>query len=111
MGRYIVHAGCSINAEYYPVIGELKEVENWAYQVALEEFDFYAGLHGLMDFEEYCDEAFTFYDIDYDDEEAAWEDFCDYREGELIYCVKPFDETNEYHIEYLNWNKGEFIEV
>ena len=108
MGRYIVHAGCSINAEYYPVIGDLKEVENWAYQTALEEFDSYAGLHGLMDFEEYCGDMF--YAIDFD-EEGAWEDFCDYREGELIYHVEPFDGTNEEHLDWLEWNKGEFIEV
>ena len=109
MNKYIVHAGCSINAEYYPVIGELKEVENWAWQAALEEFDSYAGLHGLMDFNEYCDDAG--YDTDYDDKEAAWEDFCDYRENELIYYVEPFDETNENHLDYLEWNGGEFIEV
>lgn len=78
MDKYIVHAGCSINAEYYPVMGKLKEVENWAWQTALEE---------------------------------VWEGFCDYHENELIYSVKPFDETNEKHLDYLEWNGGEFIEV
>lgn len=73
MNKYIVYAGGSFNAEYYPVIGGLKEVENWAWQTALEE--------------------------------------CDYREGELIYYVEPFDETNEEHLDYLEWNGGEFIEV
>ena len=108
MGRYIVHAGCSVYAEYYPVIGELKEVEDWAYQVALEEFDSFAGMHGLMDFNEYCGDMF--HAIDFDEEEA-WEGFCDYREGELIYHVEPFDETNEEHLDYFEWNGGEFIEV
>ena len=108
MNKYIVHAGCSINAEYFPVIGELKEVENWAWLTAVEEFDSYAGLHGLMDFNDFCNDMG--YDIDFD-EDKAWEDFCDYREGELIYSVKPFDETNEEHLDYLEWNGGEFIEV
>lgn len=108
MNKYIVHAGCSINAEYFPVIGELKEVENWAWQTALEEFDSYAGLHGLMDFNDFCNDMG--YDIDFD-EDKAWEDFCDYREGELIYSVKFFDEINEEHLDYLEWNGGEFIEV
>ena len=108
MNKYIVHAGCSINAEYYPVIGELKEVENWAWLTAVEEFDSYAGLHGLMDFNDFCNDMG--YDIDFD-EDKAWEDFCDYREGELIYSVKPFDETNEEHLDCLEWNGGEFIEV
>lgn len=108
MNKYIVHAGCSINAEYFPVIGELKEVENWAWLTAVEEFDSYAGLHGLMDFNEFCNDMG--YDIDFD-EDKAQEDFCDYREGELIYSVKPFDETNEEHLDYLEWNGGEFIEV
>lgn len=108
MNKYIVHAGCSINAEYFPVIGERKEVENWAWLTAVEEFDSYAGLHGLLDFNEYCNEEG--YDIDFD-EDNAWEDFCNYREGELIYSVKPFDETNEEHLDCLEWNGGEFIEV
>lgn len=108
MNKYIVHAGCSINAEYFPVIGKFKEVENWAWLTAVEEFDSYAGLHGLMDFNDFCNDMG--YDIDFD-EDKAWEDFCDYREGELIYSVKPFDETNEEHLDYLEWNGGEFIEV
>lgn len=108
MNKYIVHAGCSINAEYYPVIGKFKEVENWAWLTAVEEFDSYAGLHGLMDFNDFCNDMG--YDIDFD-EDKAWEDFCDYREGELIYSVKPFDETNEEHLDYLEWNGGEFIEI
>lgn len=108
MNKYIVHAGCSINAEYYPVMGKLKEVENWAWLTAVEEFDSYAGLHGLMDFNDFCNDMG--YDIDFD-EDKAQEDFCDYREGELIYSVKPFDETNEEHLDYLEWNGGEFIEV
>lgn len=108
MNKYIVHAGCSINAEYYPVIGELKEVENWAWLTAVEDFDSYAGLHGLMDFNDFCNDMG--YDIDFD-EDKAWEDFCDYREDELIYSVKPFDETNEEHLDCLEWNGGEFIEV
>lgn len=109
MDKYIVQAGCSIHAECYPVIGELKEVEEWALQAALEEFDSYAGLHGLMDFDEYCDEEG--YDIDYGDREEAWEGFCEYRENELIYSVKPFDETKEEHLDCLEWNGGEFIEA
>ena len=108
MNKYIVHAGCSINAEYFPVIGELKEVENWAWLTAVEDFDSYSGLHGLMDFNDFCNDMG--YDIDFD-EDKAWEDFCDYREGELIYSVKPFDETNEEHLDCLEWNGGEFIEV
>ena len=108
MNKYIVHAGCSINAEYFPVIGKFKEVENWAWLTAVEEFDSYAGLHGLMDFNDFCNDMG--YDIDFD-EDKAQEDFCDYREGELIYSVKPFDETNEEHLDYLEWNGGEFIEV
>ena len=108
MNKYIVQAGCSINAEYYPVMGKLKEVENWAWLTAVEEFDSYAGLHGLMDFNDFCNDMG--YDIDFD-EDKAWEDFCDYREGELIYSVKPFDETNEEHLDCLEWNGGEFIEV
>lgn len=108
MNKYIVHAGCSINAEYFPVIGKFKEVENWAWLTAIEEFDSYAGLHGLMDFNDFCNDMG--YDIDFD-EDNAWEDFCNYREGELIYSVKPFDETNEEHLDYLEWNGGEFIEV
>ena len=108
MNKYIVHAGCSINAEYFPVIGELKEVENWAWLTAVEEFDSYAGLHGLMDFNDFCNDMG--YDIDFD-EDKAQEDFCEYRENELIYSVKPFDETNEEHLDYLEWNGGEFIEV
>lgn len=108
MNKYIVHAGCSINAEYFPVIGKFKEVENWAWLTAVEEFDSYAGLHGLMDFNDFCNDMG--YDIDFD-EDKAWEDFCDYREGELIYSVKPFDETNEEHLDCLEWNGGEFIEV
>lgn len=108
MNKYIVHAGCSINAEYYPVIGSLKEVENWAWLTAVEEFESYAGLHELMDFNNFCNDMG--YDIDFD-EDKAWEDFCDYREGELIYSVKLFDETNKEHLDYLEWNGGEFIEV
>ena len=108
MNKYIVHAGCSINAEYFPVIGKFKEVENWAWLTAVEDFDSYAGLHGLMDFNDFCNDMG--YDIDFD-EDKAWEDFCDYREGELIYSVKPFDETNEEHLDCLEWNGGEFIEV
>lgn len=108
MNKYIVHAGCSINAEYYPVMGKFKEVENWAWLTAVEDFDSYAGLHGLMDFNDFCNDMG--YDIDFDEDKAR-EDFCEYRENELIYSVKPFDETNEEHLDCLEWNGGEFIEV
>lgn len=109
MNKYIVTAGCSIYAEEYPVMAkELSDANQWAYLAAIEEFDSYAGLHGLMDFNEFCDDMG--YGSDYN-EDKAWEEFCDYREGELIYSVEPFDETNEEHLDYLEWNGGEFIEV
>ena len=107
MNNYIVQAGCSLYAEHYPVYGKLENVERWAYQTAVEEFDSYAGNHGLMDYADFC------HDMGYDDpeDEEALADFEGYREEELVYSVEPFDETKAEHLYVLEWNKGEFIEV
>lgn len=108
MSKYIVIAGCSIYAPTYPIIAKsLTDVEEWAYLTAIESFESYEGLHGLMSFPEFCEE-FGYHDLESD---AAWEEFCGYREDELVYHVTLFDETNEFHLGILEEEGGEFIEI
>ena len=107
MTKYIVTAGCSIYSTVYPIIANsLTDAEEWAYLTAIEEFESYEGLHGLMSFQEFCEDA-GYHDLE---SEAAWEEFYGYREDELVYHVTLFDETNEFHLEVLK-EEGGWIEI
>lgn len=57
---------------------------DWAYEDACEEYERYAGLHGLRDIDDIMEE-------DGVDEDVAWEIYEEEREGWLDYWV---EETN-----------------
>lgn len=95
---YIVEYGCSANHETICVKSDkkLKDIVNFAYHSAIEEFESYEGLHGILTFNEFCEEE----SYDTEDDEA-WESYCEYRENDITYEVEEFDEKNEEHLAIL----------
>lgn len=105
--KFIGHYGCSVDDNYVvPLIGTKYDVEEYLYQQSIEVFESFAGLHGLLSFEEFCEELDGF-----ETEFSAEELYDEYREGELCWYAEPFDETLEDHMDILTQEGGKFIEV
>ena len=86
MPKYHIYAsGVSQQAEYHG-IHECKneaQAETLAWEYACEDYESYAGLHGIMDLAEVAEE----YGFN-ENSNAAWEAFCDERESWLNYHVE-----------------------
>lgn len=80
--------GCGENCEIVSANSK-EDVDNYVYQQAIEEYEFYEGLHGIRSFVDILEEEFN---VSIEDEEA--EDY--YEEAQEIY-----DEEVENTIFYL----------
>jgi hypothetical protein len=69
--------------------GSREEAEKTAYQLAIEEYESYEGLHGLRTTSDIMEE-------DEVDEDEAEEIYNQEREDWLDYYVKPYDPTKDY---------------
>lgn len=105
--KFIVEYGCSISTEYLAVEADsLEAAEQYAYEQAYSCRESFEGLHGVLDFAEFCEEE------EYDeDDEYAWEAYRDMVEQELIYHAHEFDIENEEDVSILEECKGEFFRV
>ena len=69
----------------------------YAYEKAIEEYQSYEGLHGIMDIEEVCEE-FGIEDINSEEAEIAYQEE---RESWLSYSAEEYDEENDEHVSAL----------
>lgn len=95
MALYNIYAGMSGSfggAEYQCTeeFPSLEIAERYAYDAACDEYESYAGLHGIRSIEEiaeeYCEEnGVTEEELSDFDQENIFEIFCEEREGWLVY--------------------------
>ena len=69
--------------------GTKQQAESHAYQLAVEEYESYEGLHGLRTTDEIMDE-------DGVDEDEAEEIYNEEKEGWLDYWVEPYNSSKDY---------------
>lgn len=106
--KFIIEYGCSVTTEYLAVEAKsLEEAEQYAYQSAYECRESFEGLHGVLDFAEFCEEE------EYDEEDdSAWEAYKEMVEWELHYHAHEFDPNNEEDISVLEDNsEGKFFQI
>ena len=70
--------------------GSKSEAESHAYQLAVEEYESYVGLHGLRTTDQIMEED------DIEDESEAESIYNEEMEGWLDYWVEPYDENKDY---------------
>lgn len=90
MAKYEIYAsGVSHDPDFHGVheCKNLGQAEKLAWEYAVEDYQSYEGLHGIMDLAEVAEE----YGFD-EDSDAAWEAYCDERESWLNYHVKLVEE-------------------
>lgn len=98
---YIAKYGCvANNVEQVIEAKTLREAESWVYNAAVEEYDSYAGLHGIPSLEEVCEEQ----GIEDTDSAEAEEAYCQERESWLDYSIEVFDPENEEHQDIKDFN-------
>ena len=71
--------------------GSLDGAESRAYQLAIEDYESYEGLHGLRTTDQIIEDG------DAEDEEEADAIYIEEREGWLEYYIEEFDETKDYN--------------
>ena len=106
--KFIIEYGCSVTTEYLAVEAKsLEEAEYYAYQSAYDCRGSFEGLHGVLDFAEFCEEE------GYDEEDDnAWEAYKEMVEWELHYHVHEFDPNNEEDVSVLEDNsEGKFFQI
>lgn len=105
MKHFIVRYGCYINSYVVPLEAEnIEEAREWAYEKSIEEHQSYEGLHGVLDFDEYCEENEVF-------GTEAEDEYEEYRDGNLDWYVEEFNPKNLEHEEILAENGWRFDRV
>lgn len=101
MALYVIMYGCGCGEEE-----EIIEAENFdramdmAYEAAVENYESYEGLHGIMDREDVAEE------FGLEDEDEIDVAYMEERESCLDYNAEELDLTNEVHREmYEEWVK------
>lgn len=96
--KFYVEYGCGCGDNYMIVEAkDLAAAENYAYEKAIEEYESYEGLHGILTKEEVCEE-WGIEDVDSDEAEVAYREE---REGQLNYLAEEYDEENDEHVSAL----------
>ena len=105
--KFIIEYGCSVSTEHLAVEADSLEIaEEYAYQSAYSCRESFEGLHGVLDFAEFCEEE------GYDEEDdSAWEEFKDMVEYELNYHAHEFDEDDEDDKTVLEDCGGKFFRI
>ena len=105
--KFIAEYGCSISTEHLAIEADsMESALQFAYESAFECRESFEGLHGVLDFAEFCEEEG--YD---EDRDSSWEEYKQMVEEEIEYCVEEFDEENEEHLDILADSGGEFFRV
>ena len=96
--KFYIEYGCGCGDNYMIIEAEdLAAAENYAYEKAIEEYQSYEGLHGIMDIEEVCEE-FGIEDVASAEAEIAYQEE---RESWLSYSAEEYDEENDEHVSAL----------
>lgn len=105
--KFIIEYGCSVTTEHLAIEADsLEEAEWYAYQSAYDCRESFEGLHGVLDFAEFCEEE------EYDEEdEHAWEAYKEMVEWELNYHAHEFSWENEDDVSILEDCEGHFFRV
>lgn len=61
-----------------------EEADSYAYEAACDDYESYAGMHGLRDTNQIME------DEDIDDEDEAWEIYREERESWIVYDAEPY---------------------
>jgi hypothetical protein len=105
--KFIIEYGCEVCTEHLAIEAEnLETAMNFAESEAWRLRDGYGGLHGVIDYTEFCEEN----ELD-EDNEDSWEEYADMVRNELEYGAEVFDENNEAHITVLEECEGKFFRV
>lgn len=97
--------GCGTNEEYLE-FSSREEAYEYAYQMAIEDYESFEGLHGIRDMAQIAEEDFgieDWYDkegLNLSDIDAVQTAYIEEREGVIHYCAKEISE--EEYKEALN---------
>lgn len=105
--KFIIMYGCdSVGREWAAVdANDYEEAYRYAEQSAIEYRASFEGFHGILTFEEFCEEN------ENDDYEEAVNDFFEYIQNEIRYSVEEYDESNEDHQDVLFSENGLFSKI
>ena len=105
--KFIIEYGCDICTEHLAVEADYIETAvTFAEAEAWRLRESYEGLHGVLDYGEFCDEN----NLDPEDD-SSWEEFADMVRWELNYYAEVFDKDNGDHISILEDYGGEFFKI
>ena len=97
--KFVINYGCGCgNNEEVIEAKDLEAAEKYAYECAVEDYESYEGLHGVMSLDDVCEE----YGIEDRDSDEAWDAYREERESQLSYEAIELDETNEEHRDLLD---------
>ena len=105
--QFIIEYGCDVCTEHLAVEANCIETAlTFADGEAWRLRESYEGLHGVLDYNEFCEEN----NLDSENEDS-WGDYIDMIRYELHSYAEDFDENNEDHISILHDCGGVFFAV
>lgn len=106
--KFIINYGCDgIGEEYLAIEADSEGFAlHYAEQSAIDYREGYEGLHGVLDFAQFCEEQ----ECEMDDPDAE-DAFYEMIQNEITYYVETFDEENETHLDILEGCGGKFFEI
>lgn len=105
--RFIIEYGCEITTEYLAIETEsLEDAMDFAETEAWRLRESYEGLHGVLDYEEFCEDR----ELDPNNEDN-WEEYAEIIRYEISYGAHEFDDNDEEDISILRDCDWQFFEV
>lgn len=105
--KFIIEYGCDVCTEHLAVEARnYDDAVNYAMESAWRLREGYEGIHGVLDYAEFCEEN----ELDVDNEDS-WEEYADMIRQEIQYCAEIFDEENEDHLTILHDCEDKFFEI
>ena len=93
---FVIEYGCGCGSNEMLIEADNEDAAaHFAWEKACEDYDTYAGLHGIPDIDDVCEE----YGIEDSNSEAAMEAYHEERESWLEYSVEAFDISNISHMD------------
>jgi hypothetical protein len=92
---YVVSFGCGCGENEELIRAKsLEAAEKYAYEKAIEDYESYEGLHGILDMDDIANE----YNLDPEEDEEEIEVlYLEERENSISYSAEEFDLSNDYH--------------
>lgn len=99
--KFVINYGCGCgDNEEVIEAKDLKAAEHYAYDCAVNDYESYEGLHGVMDIDDVCAE----YNIEDRNSSEAWDAYIEERENNINYEAIEFDSDNEEHRDLLEYS-------